>query len=177
LGAGWVFNFSSYVITVHKIGTSAEAGIAYSMLTLLDITAGFSYTFMEKIFKKRIIHFAYVFMAAGLLFMQLITGAITGVYVGSALLGFGFFTAIAYHAGAIMRAAPSGMAAIAMSLMIGLNNGIRYVSPYILSFLGKLFGGGVTGALWVGFVIMAVWTVLAEFVFVQGDKPGAPTGA
>jgi MFS family permease len=169
LAAYWI-NSSIYIIIEHELGTSANAGMVSSSYTLLAVFIGLSYRLWGKLFRKWIVPLGYALVALGLFTMLTVTTTIAGIWSAALMFGVGMNLANPYIVSQIMSLSPPKLMPVAISLYMGCMNLSMFLAPYILSFTGGAFGGGIVGSLRVATYAMPLCTVAAVFLFTLERK-------
>ena len=166
----YLLNVSNYIIVEHKLGTSAQAGIANSIFTAMSIVIGISYAFWQKAFKKWLPIVGFGLLIVGLMLMNVVTTSIFVVYIAVVLMGWAFSLINNYLVAYGTIIAPPKLAPIAASLIVGgMNIGI-FVAAYILAPMGNLLGGGISGQMNAGIVFMVVNIIIGLYLFVYKAK-------
>jgi MFS family permease len=167
------YNISSYIITEYELGTSAQVGIASSILTITGMVVGLSYALWAKFLKRWVATFGFLVFAAGILCLIMINTSIVGVYLGSVLMGIGVTLVTPFLMTRATMSTPPQLIPIALSLVVGMGYLTMYASPYIFAGMGLLFGEGIAGVLIGTIVVLAVGAGLSVFMYGRKDKEAA----
>lgn len=163
--ACFMFNYSDYVINVHKLGTSVQAGAAYTIFMVSNVAMGLTYNVWQNLFKDMIGTVGYGECAIGLFLMFLITGSLAGMYIGALLVGMGFGLGSPYIMSKAMGEAPPYAVPVTMSIFFVFVNLSNYFALPITRALGNLIGGGVDNTILVGTIGVAVSVIILHFVY------------
>jgi predicted MFS family arabinose efflux permease len=167
--SGFLLFVSVYIVNVHKLGTSVQAGIVNSIFTITTVVSGFTYGIWSKVFKKLLIVVAYGIVILALFCMMTFTSTLFGAFAAAFFLGWSFSIINSGTVAFIVRISPPRLAPVGISIFqAGLNLGIS-VAIYALNFLSGFLGGGLNNILFVCTAGMAVCTVAAFFVFRTKD--------
>ena len=147
-------NISEYVITTHALGTSAEAGLCLSALTVGGIISGMVYGTYSRILKKWTMPVLLAVSCAGLAMVVFIPDIIV-LYIASVLLGVAMMGTGPYVTIELARITDADSYTNAMSVYSGFMNGGMMFAVYILAFLASLFfhdANSVDGKFMIAFV-------------------------
>lgn len=165
-------NVSEYIITTHKLGTSAEAGLASSMVTVGGVAAGMFFGAYSKVLKKLTVPVLMGLTVIGLV-VPIVLPNIFAIYFCGLLLGFAMMGANPYIMGFLAEVAPGELYSKALSIFSGFMNGGMVVAVTVLAFLTKLFFGDgtyVPGKFVVGACGAAFCFVTSFFIYARKDK-------
>lgn len=133
-----VFLKASTLVTEQKFSNPEFLGTALSIFTLVGFIGSFLYGNIVKVTKHFTLVFSYLFLGIGFMIIAFSTN-MTIYTVGLIVSGLGSSAFLPYSFGTIMEKAPKNSANLAISVaMVGTNLG-AWVSPYLLSYVGKLF--------------------------------------
>jgi len=158
---------SIYIISEHQLGTSVEAGLVSSTLTIFTLLSGLTYSYWGRLFRKWIVPVGYILSALGLIIKLVFTTHIAGIWVAAAFVGIGWNLANPYISSQVMSLSPQKFIPVAISVHLGFQNLGMFLAPYVLRLGGGIFGGGISGSLMVAAVSIPVLTVLAYFLFTK----------
>ena len=147
-------NLSEYVITTHSLGTSVEAGLGISFLTVGGIISGVCFGWYSKLLRKWTVPFMMALVAVGYAITVFIPNIIM-LYIAGGLLGFAMMGCSPYIISEFSRITTPKSYPKAMSIFSGLMNVGMMVAVYVLAFLAGLFAGdstSVDGKLFIAFV-------------------------
>lgn len=172
--ASFLLNVGVYVVDYLQIGTSAEAGLANSLFTILGIVAGLTFALWIRILKQWIVVLGIFVTAAGLFVLVFFNSSIVGIFLGSCLMGFGFNVANPFIIAQLIGEAAPRFVPLAMGLLMGAMNLGFFFAMDMLGFLAHLFSdGNLQDILLVGGIGMAVAAILTIPLFGmhKGPKP------
>lgn len=164
-------NVSEYIITTHKLGTSAEAGVASSMVTVGGIFAGMFFGAYSKVLKKLTVPVLMGLSVVGLV-IPIVLPNIWAIYACGLLLGVSMMGANPYIMGFLAKVAPGEMYSQAMSVFSGFMNGGMVVAITVLAFLTQMFFGDgtyVPGKFVIGAVFAAFCFVTSFFIYARKE--------
>ena len=164
---------SVYVISEHELGTSVEAGLVNTLFTMSSILVGLSYVVWSKLFKNWIVPIGYMLSALAFLIKIVFTTHIAGIWIASVILSFGWNLSNPFMSSKIMSLAPQKLIPVAISIHLGFQNLAMFLSPYVLRVVGRLFGGGINGALTSALIAIVICAFAALIMFVRGSKKEA----
>lgn len=168
-------NVSEYVITRYQLGTSAESGIAASLVTVGGVVAGALFGAYSKILKRWTVPFAMALTALGLYLPLVMTTNIMGIYIAGVLAGFAMSAANPYIINHLSEVVPPNLYSKAMSIYSGFMNVGMFIAIYVIAFITKLVcgdGGDVHYKFLVGTVGAVICTVTAIPIYVfKAKKP------
>ncbi|MDO4468053.1 MAG: MFS transporter [Bacillota bacterium] len=155
-------NLSEYVITTHKLGTSAQSGLAISFLTIGGILSGLTFGVYSRFLKKKTMPVLFIICTIGLALVVFVPN-IYILYGAAACLGFAMNGCNPYVLMELSRITSDEKSyAKAMSIYAGFMNAGMMFAVYILAFLSQtLFGdansvmGKLTIAL-IGVILVAI---------------------
>lgn len=134
-------NVSEYVITTYQLGTSVEAGIAASCVTIGGIVAGALFGLYSKVLKRFTVPVLMFLSVIGLGVPLFITTSIIGIYLSGLLLGFAMMGASPYITEFMHEIAPPDQFGQAMSIYSMFMNAGMVVAIYVIAFLTQLVCG------------------------------------
>lgn len=167
------YNYSSYIITEHTLGSSVQAGFTFSIFTVISVVVSLTYSIWDKLFKNWISTIGYAIFAVGMFLMLLINTSLAGIYLGALLIGFGFSILNPYCMARVMGEVSPRMVPVSMSIFVGTVMISMYVAPYVLNFFGNLFGGSLDSIVMVGAVGGVICSISSVFMYVIRDKKKA----
>lgn len=159
------YNYSSFIITEYQLGTSMQASIASSALTVLGLFGGFTYKYWAKVLKKWTVPVAYGMIAVGLLLMVMIHSSIITVFIAAALCGLGQALSNPYIIAKIMEICPPKLVSLAMSWYSAFLNLAMFFALYVVTFFANFVGGGSQGAFIVGTIGAGISVIAAIFIY------------
>lgn len=136
-------NVSELVITTYELGTSAQAGLASSMVSVGGIVAGMLYGAYSKVLKKFTVPVLMGFTVVGLV-IPLVIKNIFAIYFCGFLLGLAMMGANPYIMGLLAEVAPGEMYSKALSIFSGFMNGGMMVAVTVIAFITNLICGDPT---------------------------------
>ncbi len=131
-------NISEYVITTHSLGTSAEAGLCLSALTVGGIISGVFYGPMQRILKGWMMPVLLAVSASGIAMIVFLPNIIL-LYIASTIIGFAMMGTGPYVTIEMSRLVKGDAYTKAMSVYSGFMNGGMMFAVYILAFLAMFF--------------------------------------
>lgn len=134
-------NVSEYIITTYKLGTSAEAGVASSMVTVGGIAAGAFFGAYSKVLKKATVPVLMGIAVVGLLVPIFVTTSIVAIFACGLLLGVAMMGCNPYIMGYMGQITTPDQYSNALSIFSGFMNGGMCVAISVLAFLTKLLCG------------------------------------
>lgn len=171
IGSGaFVLNYSNYIINEYAIGTSAEAGFAYSIFTVAGVIGGFAYGFTSKALKKWMVPVCYLGGSIGIVAFMMINTNLAGAYICAFCLGFFINTANPYIIGQIMGHTPKKYISLSMGIFTGGMNIGMYLCPTLNNALGSMFGGGMKNSILAGLCFAAAAAVISVFLYALDKK-------
>lgn len=165
-------NISEYIITTHQLGTSAEAGIASSMVTVGGIAAGALFGLYSKFLKKFTVPVLMGLCVVGLVIPIVITTNVFALFFCGLILGFAMYGCSPYIMGYLGRIAPGPLYSKALSVFSGFMNGGLCLAITVLAFLtGLVCGdpGDVPTKFMVGAVLAGIAFVTSFPIYVTKD--------
>lgn len=127
------------IVQEHNMANPEFLGTALSVNTLISFLGSFFYGNIVKVTKQYTLVICYAVLGIGFVMASFATNMIMLTIV-FAIMGFGAATFLPYSFGIIMEKAPKNSANLAVSIsMVGTNLGC-YLSPYVLAFIGDMFG-------------------------------------
>ena len=165
-------NISEYIITTHKLGTSAEAGVASSMVTVGGIAAGALFGLYSKFLKKFTVPVLMGLCVIGLVIPIVITTNVFALFFCGLILGFAMYGCSPYIMGYMGQIAPGPLYSKALSVFSGFMNGGMCVAITVLAFLtGLVCGdpGHVPTKFMVGAVLAGIAFVTSFPIYVTKD--------
>ena len=166
-----LLNVGKYVVDELKIGTSAEAGLANALFTILGVIAGFSFPFLVKCTKSTTVAIGYAICAAGLACLVFANTSILGIFVGASLCGFGSNIAMPFVVGQVMAITPQRWIPVALSINMGGMNMAMTFNPNIMGGASKLLNGTIESQLIIGTVFVAIGMLCAIVLCVLWKNP------
>lgn len=163
-----LFTLLALVMVVFtKIGTLVNdrnmdanfLGTALSLMTLAGFISGLLYGRIYKLFKQYTPIVGGIVSTVSFILLSMATN-MTLVTLYLILIGFCLSLFIPYIFGALLESAPEGSQTLAISIgMVGSNLG-SFASPYVISFLGNLFGNNTASfslfIAGIGFLLLTV---------------------
>lgn len=134
-------NVSEYIITTYALGTSAEAGVASSMVTVGGIVAGAFFGAYSKVLKKATVPVLMGIAAVGLLVPIFVTTSIVAIFACGLLLGISMMGCNPYIMGYMAQITTPDQYSNALSIFAGFMNGGMCVAISVLAFMTKLLCG------------------------------------
>ena len=134
-------NISEYIITTYKLGTSAEAGVAASMVTVGGIAAGALFGLYSKFLKKFTVPVLMGFCVIGLVIPIVVTTNVWALFFCGLILGFAMSGCNPYIMEYLREIAPGEQYSKAMSIFSGFMNGGMCVAITVLAFITGLVCG------------------------------------
>jgi len=165
-------NVSELVITTYQLGTSAQAGVASSMVSVGGIVAGMLYGAYSKVLKKFTVPVLMGFTVIGLIIPLLIKN-IFAIFFCGILLGFAMMGANPYIMGLLAEVAPGEQYSKALSVFSGFMNGGMMVAVTVIAFITNLVCGDPTHVptkFMVGAAGAAFCFVTSFFIYAGKDK-------
>lgn len=165
-------NVSEYVITTYQLGSSVEAGLATSMVTVGGIFAGALFGVYSKWTKKLTVPLMMGMASVGLAICCFFPNIIL-VYVAGVLGGFAMSGANPYIMGYMAQITTPDQYSNALSIFSGFMNGGMCVAITVLAFITKLVcgdGAHVPTKFLVGFVMCVACTITAIPIYAGKDK-------
>ena len=169
-------NVSEYVITLYQLGTSAESGIAASLVTVGGVVAGMLFGTYSKFLKKWTVPFAMGLTAIGLYLPLVMTTNILGIYICGLCGGFSISAANPYIISHLAEIVPANLYSKAMSIYSGFMNVGMFIAIYVIAFLTKLVcgdAGDVHYKFVVGCAGALICTILSIPIYVVKGKKTA----
>ena len=166
-------NVSEYIITTYQLGTSAEAGVATSMVTVGGIVAGALFGAYSKVLKKATVPVLMGCAVVGLIVPIVCTTSVIAIFLCGLLLGFAMMGANPYIMGYLGQITTPDQYSNALSVFSGFMNGGMCVAISVLAFLTKLVcgdGGHVPTKFIVGAVLSVVCFVTSFPIYMSKDK-------
>ncbi len=167
-------NISEYIITTYKLGTSVEAGLASSMVTVGGIAAGaFFGIYSVKWLKKFTVPVLMGLCVVGLVVPILVTTNVFALYVCGIILGFAMSGCGPYVMGYLGQICPPEQYSTALSIYSGFMNGGMVVAVTVLAFLANLLCGdpnSVPAKFQVGAILAAVAFLTSVPIYLSKDK-------
>lgn len=133
-------NISEYIITTYQLGTSVEAGLASSMVTVGGIFAGALFGAYSKFTKKATVPVMMGLATCGL-FICCFCPNIIMIYVAGIMAGFAMSGANPYIMGYMAQITTPDQYSNALSIFSGFMNGGMCVAITVLAFLTQLVCG------------------------------------
>lgn len=164
-------NVSEYIITTYQLGTSAEAGVASSMVTVGGIFAGMFFGAYSKVLKKFTVPALMGVSFIGLL-VPIFIQNIFAIYVCGFMLGVAMMGCNPYIMGFLAKVAPGEQYSQAMGVFSGFMNGGMVVAITVLAALAQLFfgdGASVPGKFIIGAVFAGVCFVTSFFIYARKE--------
>lgn len=153
-------NISEYIITTYKLGTSAEAGLAASCVTIGGIFSGALFGFYStRILKKFTVPFLMALTVIGLGLPVVVTSNIFSIYFCGLILGFAMSGCNPYIMETLHRVVPRSQYGKAMSIFSSFMNVGTLIAIYVIAFLTQLVCGDGTNIHY-KFVVAAVGAIL-----------------
>ena len=169
-------NVSEYVITRYQLGTSAESGIAASLVTVGGVVSGMFFGTYAKFLKKWTVPFAMGLTAIGLYLPLVMTTNILGIYICGLFGGFSMSAANPYIISHLAEIVPANLYSKAMSIYSGFMNVGMFIAIYVIAFFTKLVcgdAGDVHYKFVVGCVGALICTILSIPIYVVKGKKAA----
>ena len=166
-------NVSEYIISTHKLGTSAEAGVASSMVTVGGIAAGAFFGAYSKVLKKATVPVLMGIAAVGLLVPIFVTTSIVAIFACGLLLGISMMGCNPYIMGYMAQITTPDQYSNALSIFSGFMNGGMCVAISVLAFLTKLLcgdGAHVPTKFVVGAALAIICFVTSFPIYMGKDK-------
>ena len=157
-------NVSEYIVTTYQLGTSVEAGLASSMVTVGGIFAGALFGTYSKWTKKATVPVMMTLASAGLLLCCFVPNIFV-VYAAGIMGGFAMSGANPYIMGYMAKITTPDQYSNALSIFSGFMNGGMCVAITVLAFITQLVCGDgahvptkflVGAAMCVGCVVTAI---------------------
>ena len=165
-------NVSEYIVTTYKLGTSVEAGLASSMVTVGGIFAGALFGTYSKWTKKATVPVMMGLASVGLLICCFIPNIIM-VYIAGILGGFAMSGANPYIMGYMAKITTPDQYSNALSMFSGFMNGGMCVAITVLAAITQVFfgnGADVKGKFIVGAVMCIGCVITAIPIYMGKDK-------
>jgi MFS family permease len=171
----YVFNFSSYIITEFKLGTSVQSGYVGSLMSAGNILAGLVIAVVLKRLKTKtmgVTALIYLALNLSLIFIQNINVMyITSPFFGMSILlcvGTGTTWACNYT----IKNTATAIASVSIMQGIAL-----VTAEYIANFVAYLSGGGMMAKLWFGAICIVISSIILFHVGgrikkIQNDTTG-----
>jgi len=166
-----LLNVGNYIVDELKIGTSAEAGLANALFTILGVIAGFSFPLIVKFTKNLTVPIGYAVCAVGLACLAFANTSIIGIFVGACLCGFGLTAAIPFVLGHLMVITPPRWIPVALSINIGGMNMAMTFNPNIMGGASQLLNGTIESQFLIGTVLVAIGVLCAIVLLVLWKNP------
>jgi hypothetical protein len=161
----FILNLSAYIITEHRLGSSADVGLVNAVATISGIVIGFSYKVWSRLFGNWIVPIGYGVAAIGLFIIMTFHTTITGAYVASALIGISLNLTNPFIMSHIMKITPLRLIPVSMALStVGMNLGF-FTTPYLLTFLRGFMSGGFSDTFLISVMFASASTVAAVVLF------------
>jgi MFS family permease len=170
-----LLNVGNYIVDELKIGTSAEAGLANALFTILGVAAGFSFPLIVKFTKRLTAPIGYTICAAGLACLVFANTSIFGIFVGACLCGFGLNFAMPYVLGQVMAITPPRWIPVAISINMGGMNMAMTFNPNIMGGASRMLDGTIESQFLIGSALVAVGVLCATVLCVLWKNPAPPT--
>ena len=166
-------NVSEYIITTYQLGTSAEAGVASSMVTVGGIVAGAFFGAYSKVLKKATVPVLMGIAAVGLLVPIFVTTSIVAIFACGLLLGISMMGCNPYIMGYMAQITTPDQYSNALSIFAGFMNGGMCVAISVLAFMTKLLcgdGAHVPTKFIVGAALAIICFVTSFPIYMGKDK-------
>ncbi|MCL2202227.1 MAG: MFS transporter [Oscillospiraceae bacterium] len=161
---------SLYVITVHELGTSVEAGLVISTMTFISVAVGMTYFVWGKLLGRWIVPVGYVLSIFGFIVKMAVTSHIAGAFIAAMIIGIGWNLTNPYVSSQVMSLSPQKMIPISISIHLGIQNLGMFLAPHFLRVAGGVFGGGVNGAYTVAIIVIPLCALAAVFLFAKKPR-------
>lgn len=158
-------NASNYIITEYNLGTSVQAGTATSLVRFSLIIFTALFPFFQKALKEWMIPVGYLCVGIGLIIMM-VAKSLIGAYACAIFVGLSTSLVHATVYGKASRYVPIALVPVSMSIVNGLVSAGSFGSVYVLNFLAKIFGGGMSSQFLAGALLSVVIAVAAIFMYV-----------
>jgi MFS family permease len=163
--AVFILNISAYIITEYQLGSSADVGMITAVSTVSGLIIGFTYKIWAKLLGNWIVPIGFAVATIGLFVMMTVHTTIMGAYVASTLIGISLNLTNPFIMSHIMKLTPPRLIPVSMSLStVGMNLGF-FLTPYVLSLLGRFMGGGFGDTFLMGVIFASISTVAAVVLF------------
>jgi hypothetical protein len=163
--AVFILYISAYIITEYGLGSSADVGLINAVLTASGLIIGFTYRIWAKLLGNWIVPVGFAVAAIGLFVLMAVHTTIIGAYVAAFLIGISLNLTNPFIMSHIMGLTPPRLIPVSMSLStVGMNLGF-FMTPYVLSLLGRFMGGGFGDTFLVGVLFASISTVAAVVLF------------
>lgn len=165
-------NVSEYIVTTYQLGTSVEAGLASSMVTVGGIFAGALFGTYSKWTKKATVPIMMGLSCVGLALCCFFPNIIC-VYAAGILGGFAMSGANPYIMGYMAKITTPDQYSNALSMFSGFMNGGMCVAITVLAAITQVFfgnGADVKGKFIVGLVMCIGCVVTAIPIYMGKDK-------
>lgn len=136
-------NVSEYIISTHSLGTSAEAGLGSSMVTIGGIVSGLVFGMYSQRLKKLTIPVLMGLTVIGLL-LPVVSPNLISIYAAGLLLGFAMMGANPYIISKLGEMVAPEQYSNAVSIFSGFMNAGMCVAVPVIAFLTKLLCGDDT---------------------------------
>ena len=165
-------NVSEYIVTTYKLGTSIEAGLASSMVTVGGIFAGALFGVYSKWTKKLTVPVMMALASVGLSLCCFFPNIIL-VYCAGILGGFAMSGANPYIMSYMAQITTPDQYSSALSIFSGFMNGGMCVAITVLAFITKMIcgdGAHVPTKFLVGLIMCVGCAVTAVPIYAGKDK-------
>ena len=158
-------NVSNYIITEYTLGSSVQAGTATSLYRFALIIFTTLFPFFQKTLKEWMIPVGYLCVGIGLIIMM-VAKSLAGAYICALFIGLATSLVHATVYGKASRYVPIALVPVSMSIVNGLVSAGSFGSVYVLNFLAKFFGGGMSSQFLAGAALSVVIAIIAVFMYV-----------
>ncbi len=161
---------SEYIIADLGIGDTASAGTTNTLYTVFGIVAGLIFGLLQKKLKKWLIPVVCLVAAVGNFMFAYATGAMTGFYFASALLGFAVCAYTPAAMSEVTSLTPAKISAIVLSVFMGLYNFGMYIPANVMQGLSVIFGDSMQTKFVIAAVVSVILAVSAVPLYVMQKK-------
>ena len=164
-------NISEYVITVHHLGSSVEAGFAMSLFTMGGIISGLTYSLYSRVLGKYTVPFIMFLSSLGL-GLCVFFSHLPVLYIAALLMGFAMLGGGPYIMLEMNRYTEGEQYARATSVFAGLMNVGMMICVYVLAGSAKLVfhdSSYVDGKLFIAFILSVVVCITSIFLYSLRD--------
>ena len=160
--------YMSNIIVTEGMGTSVDAGYVSSVHSFACFMGGFIFSYLLKIFKKRILGSTLVCIACGF-FCVAFSKNLPMLYIGNILSGFGYVTFITYCMDSLSTVTDSSSLSTVLGMGFACSTVVPTISVYFFSFIGKLIKASQGNVRYM-FVFSAVAFLMLGVLFLLRPK-------
>ena len=161
--------YMSNIIVTEGMGSSVDAGYVSSVHSFACFISGFVFSYLLKIFKKRLFGTTLLCIACGFLCVALAENLLL-LYIGNVLSGFGYMTFVTYCMDSLSRVTKSSQLSTALGVGFACSTIVPTISVYVFSFIGQFMNISDGNVRYMFIISSIAFLMFGTFFFLRPRK-------